>query len=276
MKNIKNTSKELNLTLLKTEEKLKHCNRRRNGGKSYYHKVDELYPWTHAKHVLKKYLGKSYDEAFAHYCTLVPKYQQHEFDYILGLSNNWGSSSMYCLDENNIIIENPKYKRISQAVTFYSLDYKEEYRLKNSLSKKLRKELPKTISSNDYRNLVWNETHSQTYNPYTSRFSNKVKSEYYEKYIVSGFSRTFSSKNDPTYQKLNQEKQQQLRLRAKKQKQEKKEKAYTLLSKKEIEAKNEIKRDKIKIMAKGFDYATSFRTEKQINPHVITENQGFK
>jgi hypothetical protein len=56
---------------------------------------------------------------------------------------------------------------------------------------------------------------------------------------------------------------------------EKAAKSYSFISKSEKNAEKEKAKDKVKIEAKGFDYETSFRDDKQINPDVIKEKQGF-
>ena len=45
-----------------------------------WHRSDKNdYVWVKVKRVIKKYMGKSFDEAFSYFCTLVPKHEQSEF-----------------------------------------------------------------------------------------------------------------------------------------------------------------------------------------------------
>jgi hypothetical protein len=53
------------------------------------------------------------------------------------------------------------------------------------------------------------------------------------------------------------------------------EKAYSFVSESEEEKKKEKAKNKKKIERKGFDYETSFRTDKQTNPDTIKDKQGF-
>ena len=47
--------------------------------KSYSHPVKHMSPWDRIDKLLRKYIGKPFDDAFSYYCKQVPTYQQHIF-----------------------------------------------------------------------------------------------------------------------------------------------------------------------------------------------------
>lgn len=90
----------------------------------YWNKRRFKYPWNRSdsndnpyiivRRVLKKYLNKSFSEAFSYYCKLVPTYDQHYFlnEFNRGLATNGYNRDSYYIDVyGNIkeyIIEQPK------------------------------------------------------------------------------------------------------------------------------------------------------------------------
>jgi len=89
-----------------------------------------MYYWVKIERVIKKFLGKSFDDAFSYYCTLVPLYEQEkflkEFEPYRGYYQN-----NYIVDDNRNIVLNPdRYINKKKPVTLYSSDYTIGYRLK--------------------------------------------------------------------------------------------------------------------------------------------------
>jgi hypothetical protein len=214
------------------------------------HRVDGIYPWTRIIRIAEKYIGKSADEAFSIYCSQVPKYQQHFFWESVAVSKEalnagWHLHPFYVDSDGNLqkVIRFWKSYRNRKPI-YYSDDYRTELRHKVTGKKK-------------------------------PEFFWLYKEEDFIPVIVSGYAIEFDSKKDKTYKRLMSEQRKRKALRRLADKKAKEEKEYSFISKTEQRKKKEKEIDKIKIVAKGFDPETSFRTEKQINPDTIKEKQGF-
>lgn len=100
-------------------EKMKPKNNYRNYHRpiGVYHDVDNISIWKRIQRILKKHIGKSFDDAFSEFCKQVPQYQQFIF---LGYFNNRFYIKYY-LDDNNLIQLKKKKKK---EYKIYSDDYK--------------------------------------------------------------------------------------------------------------------------------------------------------
>jgi len=77
-------------------ESNKHHKWKHNYKDDECHKVGDYYPYTIAQRIITKYLGRTFEEAFSHYCRLVPKYQQKYF--LKEFAPEWGYANYY-IDE---------------------------------------------------------------------------------------------------------------------------------------------------------------------------------
>lgn len=98
----------------------------RRYGKMSAHNVGDYSPYKIAEMVIESFIGKSYDKAFSHFCTLVPKYMQFVFDDVL-MPNRKLKYPNYTLDENKVIIKY-KYPK-NKSVVYKSSDYIERIML---------------------------------------------------------------------------------------------------------------------------------------------------
>lgn len=212
-------------------------------GKSEYHKVEGVYPYQRIKRICKAYIGKQFNKAFSEYCSQVPNYQQKFF--LSEFEPNRWRSTYYVDKQGNIQKTKTRYKK--ERAIYYSDDYKTEKRHK--------------VTGKPYEASMW--------------WKKKFKEEDYEYVVVSGYALEFSSAKDPEYIRLTSDQRKRKKADARELAKEKARKTYSLITKEEKEIKEEKAKDRIKIEAKGFDYETSFRGEKQINPDVIKEKQGF-
>ena len=217
------------LILGKIKQLSKRQIERYRNGSSDYHKVNGCYPCKWARRTLRKYVGKSYDKAFAYFCTLVPDYQQKFFIQELKLSQGyWTQDNKYVIDNNGIIQIMSKELK-SESVVFFSYDYIVGYKSKRT-------------------------GEVTAYNRYVDMFP-----ERYDTIIVSGFSKEFESVKDREYIRLMKEKSKLKKLEEKKKKKEKEKVDYSFISFQEEQKKREAERDLIKLKKHGFD-ETSFRS----------------
>jgi hypothetical protein len=202
-------------------------------GTSDYHKVNGEYPTTWARRVMRKYVGKTYEEAFAYYCTLVPDYQQKWFKSEFDLSTTWWRtpSDNFILDENHIIkIKETESK--SGPVIFSSYDYKEGHKNRRDGNIVVPKKW-------------WDDQGEMRYV--------RMFPERYDTVVVSGYSKEFESEKDREYIRLTKEKAKLQKLNKKIEKKEKAKVDYSFISKEEAQRKAEIATDLIKVQKHGFD-----------------------
>ena len=235
---MKNLINETNLDLLPKKGHIFNGDRWECISGSDYHPIDKIWPHKRIRRICDAFIGKSFDDAFSKFCKEVPDYQQKffldEFDI------NYFPD--YVLDDNGNIQktfrENP-----SKTVYFYSDDFKTEKRHKKTGVKESE----------------W---------PWMDKRYNK---EDYGYVIISGYELKFSSKNDPEYKRLCADQQKRIKSLNRKKEKELTEKAYSFISKEDIEILKEKILDKDKIERKGFDYLTSFRSDGAIHPDLIKE-----
>lgn len=164
----------------------------------YSHSSDD--PYVKRDRVIKKFLGKSFDDAFSYYCTLVPKYRQGLFLEAFEINHNWYTN--YIVDKNRCIKVNPK-KPVSQSkpAVIYSGDFKVGYRLieyyQNSLRTWISK-LPKELTVEQYYDL------SHPDNLITRRTGALQK--FYKSFIIEGTKTVYKNKHDRKYIRLTREK----------------------------------------------------------------------
>lgn len=205
-----------------------------------YHKIDDRSPFDIAEDIIKKHIGKSYNDAYSAYCKKTKWYQKDIFKdhfnshYILYRWNN------YIVDDDGLI-QLIKIKEYQGPYRFDSID------------------------------AVWERRHKITgkKEPEYSWHKKNYKHSDYENVLIKGWIKYFKSKEDPEYKRLTHEKfkaqQRAFKLKMK----AAAEKAYSFISQSELELKKEKEKNNIKILAHGFDLVTSFRTEKQTNPDLI-------
>lgn len=201
--------------------------------KSHYSKQKDL--WLIADRVCKSFIGKKWDDAFAYYCKLVPKGTENRYEAFCSRFNSIPRYRRWeeWFVEDGIIVHKPYIR--PKTITIRSLDYKTELLHKETLTP-----LPQFYWI--HKNL-------------TKEYIDKN----YAYFILKGWERTFSSKNDPTYKKLYKEQQDAIRKNDRLLKKEKEEKEYDMLSRSEIKMLEEKEKNSIHIQRLGFDEATSFR-----------------
>lgn len=172
-----------------------------------WHRSDKSdYPYIKAERVIKKFLGKSFDKAFSYFCTLVPKHEQYEFLRDFKPGYRWEAD--YILDKQKRIQLNPnRYQRKKKSIHFRSFDYEEGYYYVPD----------KKLLTNDQMLGYWNNVHHF----YPGRFITV---------IIKGFEKTFESKKDPEYQRLQAEKIKAEKRNQKLFKKQQAEKAYCFLT----------------------------------------------
>jgi len=200
-------------------------------GGSDWHFVNGYGPNTIADRVIKKFEGKTFDEAFAYYCTLVPKYQQkffmQQFDK---KSVYWRTCYML---KDGIIKKVPRSAKKTYA--FYSDDYKIGYKHKVS---------GKIISANEY-----NEGGYQ-------RWWRKFNKLDYEKVVISGWFKNFESSKDPRFIKLMREQEMRKKVAKRKLLLANKNRCYIFLTKDELQKKFDAMESIIIRDKHGFDKTT--------------------
>ena len=170
-------NKEDYFDMLPTRESMR-INYDKWGKNNRYHVVGGLYYWDIINNVLSKFENEHVNVAFSYYCTIVPKYQQHLFWEHVNFNSNLIN---YKITDVGIIKKQVKYT--DKTVTFYSLDYEHEI--------EYYKDGHRIFSLGEY----------MYYQYYDSK---KIV-------VTSGFSKTFTSSNDPEYKKLIKEKEQQIK-----------------------------------------------------------------
>lgn len=256
MRNLKNVSIEKLDFLPQYEDRRHYFHRTRlyigyRNGKSYY---------SYAYTLLNKYINKPYADAYSHFlknvnCKGKNEYRKRHFKTYFD-----GRDPDFFIDKNWIIRENKN--------SFY-------YR------KKTRPKKPIILKSPDYKVVLIHKVYKKPmpepfYGFIFTKYGRiKVKKEDFIEQVISGRIYVFESSNDPRYIRIMAERNQKSKANHKKLKKELKEKAYSFLTKHELQLRKEKEIDKYKILKHGFDLITSFRNEKQTNPDLIKHSQGF-
>lgn len=303
MKNLANLNieflDELPINFLSLTLKKKHqtdlyqrCSWRR----SYmYHKTDDVTPYDRAERLLQKNIGKSFSDTFSTFCKKVPKCQQFHFlDQFEEYSNRRGRFlEEYSIDDNDNIVYNPPKRRINKP-SIQSKDYNVE--LQHKITGHNKENFSEVYEQIPYEANSFNYI-TRKYDKVEIRF-NKGKFLYYEynpnpmhlipiylRYrakksdfipvVVSGWKKTFSSRNDPEFKQYQAEKLSRQRKLDRENNILKNQIDYESLIKnntllgeknraemrrKQIEAiKKEEQANLVKIISHGFDPLTSFR-----------------
>lgn len=130
--------------------------------------------------VLQKFVNKHFNDAYSYYCTLVPQQFRSEFLDIMHSRYKWWG--YFIIDDNGIIRSEPKK---SKRVTFRSIDYKREW-----------------VCDKRFKPVGLLPSGFMHYRSYCI-------DGHYNK--ISGYTLEFSSRNDPRYQQLQQEKMSLMR-----------------------------------------------------------------
>lgn len=199
----------------------------------HYTDIDNVSTWTVSRRIIEKYLGKSYDEAFSHYCQIAPKYAQYTFDDNLEKGKwfieeyltykRYAYRKYYYIDDNGILCKTPKAP--IQPSTYYSDDYRSE-----------------KVPLYQGNEINWDKYH---------RLKREGKEGLTTKdKIMEGRRITYNSTNHPEYKKLMAEQMQKKKSNHKYWLEEAKNKAYIFLTDEEIKKKkdkitNTITRDRL-------------------------------
>lgn len=181
------------------------------------------YYWVKLDRILKSHIGKNVDEAYSKYCKVVETYEKQYF--FKEFRNNSRYNSTYTIDLNRCIQLNPdRWQKKKKSCIFRSFDFAYGYY--------------------DTKN-----------KEYVSKlgFNWRYESDRYIYCVISGFEKTFESKQNPEYKRLNAEKIKAQKLHKKALKKEAKEKEYCFLTEKEIALKKSKETDILTRNRKGFD-----------------------
>lgn len=202
----------------------------RRNWRSDYHKVGDYHSYDIAKRILKKNYQKPFDKAFSYFCSIVPKYQQCQFLDLFNATRRWSFDQWY-IDENGLI-QNYSYEKVKDKKVhkLYTADYMEGW-------------VHKITGAVMYQRPSWTSEHK------------------YNHVVLSGEILTFESKNDPRYKRIVAESNKIDRKNRRELRKMKSEKAYCMLTSKELEIRKEAENDLIKIQSHGFN-EDSFKGEE--------------
>ena len=205
-----------------------------------WHRSDKgSYAWIKAERTIKRYIGKSYDKAFSHFCKQVEQHEQYEFNkYFTETGRHWNRyPNEYIVDDNGNIQYNPEYKQYKRRykrdkqttdITFKSFDYKESYINIHTGE----------INDNPHRYNLFNDK------PYGDWVLT----------VVEGFWKHFDDINNKEYHRLKREDQHRKELNERRYKKwARYEKKYSFLTRSEEKLIEEKEADLIKRDAHGFN-----------------------
>jgi len=213
-------------------------------GSTDYHKVNGYFPYTHAIRIIKHYMGKSFNDAFTHFCKIVPKYQQHQFfERFKEKTYKHGRYIECYIDENGNIQSHKNLNECKGPYTFKSKDYKERW------VKKIEYYTFNELLGLKHKS-VWYKAPKIYNNIYEIPWRDK---SIYKKEIISGEILSFDNKYDSKLIQLKSEKRQSDKKNIKELKLARKVKQYSFLTtseklKKASKEKDIITRDRF-----GFD-----------------------
>lgn len=160
-----------------------------------HHRVGDYTPYDIARRIIKEFIGKSYDEAFCKFCSLVPKYQQDVFNDCLDREMEFGKRRFNIDEEGNL----------------YNVKDPNEYKG------------PYSITSDDYEFEWRHKITGEVKPPYSYTLNNAD----YEKVTIRGEIRYFESKRDPEYQRYHREKLKESNRRLEKELKDRRNKKYS-------------------------------------------------
>lgn len=240
-------------------------------------------PWKYSKYIIKKYIGKPYDDAYSEFCKNVKWWQKDYFKdnfkerYWGGLGSKY---SEFIVDENGLIQYNIKYFKYNNYRGPYSVkshDYETELvhkftGHKKSVFKPIYEQIPYSYKYRGAFNKIYENKGIKNgkllYYLYGERLPShrkyKAQDDDFEVIITKGWIKYFDSKQDPEYKRL---KSEEAKYKSKTNKQRRKEAlqvAYNFISKDEIQKAKEKQENFYKILAHGFDPIVSFRNCESI------------
>lgn len=202
----------------KAQVKCKHY-RRWSKASNDYHAIDDIFPWNRVNRIISQYLGKSFNDAFSKYCEQVPKYQQKIFLEQFEQRNR--SEAEYYIDNNGNIQLSKPINVYRGPYSISSNDFKVESKHKitghkEKDFKRVYKQIPYleynyytkkcdklAFKSGEFLYLIYGNNKYKP-KPFWERY--KAYPEDFEKVIVAGWIKYFTSKNDPRYVKYHSEK----------------------------------------------------------------------
>lgn len=140
------------------------------------------YDWFKANNVIKKYLGKSFNEAFSYYCKLVPQYEQSTFlgKFNLGRHKYFYHYYIpdYIIDDDGNIQINPKSKLNRKPIyVFRSFDY--EYAYKDKITGEIKNKLSYYKKENlDNYDKITTKGIYKTFNSITPEYKALIREDY--------------------------------------------------------------------------------------------------
>jgi len=248
------TEDELNLPEAGKVTKKERHEYWRSGRKSEYHPVNDMSPWKRIDKILKRYVGRPFDDAFSYYCKEVPKYQQHIFlDYFKPSFYRWREA--YYIDDDGLIQKTIDKRNEPKKVIFESIDFKTELRHKVTGKKKPDYSWSYPFNHNNYKTKYPRaKSYYEALNFYEKEF---------EPIIIQGWAKEFESKKDPEYKRLMAEKRKHIERSHKEHIKELKAKEYAFEHATPEQKAREQFENRLKIRKKGFDPDTSFHKDPE-------------
>lgn len=216
-------------------------------------------------YIIKKYIGKLFDDAYSEYCKQVKWWQKDIFKSDFQEFNTKRWPQPYMIDENGLIQLNTNYK-FSGYRSPYKNEYKGPYKFESSdIKYVLRHKI-----TNDKKPEYSYFSGIYIKGIYYYKMKNKFNKTYFAKdsdfipHLVQGWYKIFDSKNDPEYIRLMENKRKAIEKANRIKKKEKLKLTYSFITKDEIKKKEEKEINFYKILSHGFDPTTSFRNSKSI------------
>lgn len=163
--------------------------------------------------IIKKYLGKSFDDAFSEYCKQVEVYEQK--DFFEEFNSNYGGKPFYIVDENGNIQFNPDSNYILNG---------------NCWKRKITNKKPIIFRSLNYEEGYYGVKERQYFSisEYNKQHRFNEPNGCYIYCVINGFEKQFESKNDREFIRLTKEKHKQIKLHGKRLKKYFRNKEYCL------------------------------------------------
>lgn len=244
----------ISVKIFKPESKEERSDRRRRDRHGDTHPVKHMSPWDRIDKILKKYIGKPFDDAFSYYCKQVPVYQQHIFiEYFSPDHYRWADT--YYINEDGIIQKGTRRWRAPKKAIFYSDDYKTELRHKKTGKKKPESHWYYPFTYNNYKEKY---PRAKSYHEAQTAYDNE-----FTPVIVSGWAKEYDSKKDPEYKRLTMEQRKRQEIARKAKEKEEKSKAYSFVHTTPEDKSRQEYENFLKIKRKGFDPDTSFHKQPE-------------
>lgn len=288
----------LPVELLSLKLQKRHLNflHRKHNKRGHYHDVptkEGVNPYKLAEYIVRKYIGRLYNDAYSEFCSKVKWWQKEAFKDLFDTSYKYNRSLRYTefiIDDNGLIQYNIRYFGYNKYKGPYSIksdDFKTEkiHKITGHKFDKFKSVYEKVAYSywsgrNRHSKGVYMKGFKDgklLYYEYGANWSNfkplhkryKAQEEDFETIVVSGWIKYYNSKQDPEYKRYKREKRKYNSKTTKQKRIEQAEKAYSFISQTELQLKKEKELNTYNIARLGFDPITSFRGVQKLSPTGI-------